>query len=200
MHNARLCFPCVSNPNVSYTADYITSRYLYEKNHVDLDGQKVIITPQKHEYTFRTKRKVPRVGVMLVGWGGNNGSTVTAAIHANKHNITWMRKEGRQTPNYFGSLTQATTIRIGSNQHGKEVHIPFKNILPMASPNDLVRQQRKHTACERKMRTERRARVLRLFVLCARALVVVVGRRLLCAADDLRAVNLPRLSSNASLA
>lgn len=125
---------------MSYTADYITSRYLYEKNHVDLDGQKVIITPQKHEYTFRTQRKVPRVGVMLVGWGGNNGSTVTAAIHANKHNITWMRKEGRQTPNYFGSLTQATTIRIGSNQHGKEVHIPFKNILPMASPNDLVRQ------------------------------------------------------------
>jgi myo-inositol-1-phosphate synthase len=83
-------------------------------------------------------RKVPRVGVMLVGWGGNNGSTVTAAITANKHNITWQRKEGRQTPNYFGSLTQATTIRIGSNAHGKEVHIPFKNILPMVSPNDLV--------------------------------------------------------------
>lgn len=124
---------------MSYTPEYITSKYLYEKNAVELDGQKVIITPQQHEYTFRTTRKVPRVGVMLVGWGGNNGSTVTAAIHANKHNITWMRKEGRQTPNYFGSLTQATTIRIGSNQHGKEVHIPFKNILPMVSPNDLVR-------------------------------------------------------------
>jgi len=128
----------VNNPNVTYTPTHIVSKYLYEKNHVDVDGQKLIITPQKHDYTFRTTRKVPKVGVMLVGWGGNNGSTVTAAICANKHNITWNRKEGRQTPNYFGSLTQATTIRIGSNQHGKEVHIPFKNILPMVSPNDLV--------------------------------------------------------------
>jgi len=41
-------------------------------------------------------------------------------------------------PNYHGSLTQATTIRIGSNNQGKEVHIPFKNILPMVEPNDLV--------------------------------------------------------------
>lgn len=128
----------VNNPNVAYTPDYIVSKYLYEKNHVELDGQKVMITPQKHEYTFRTKRKVPKTGVLLVGWGGNNGSTVTAAIIANKNNISWMRKEGRQTPNYFGSLTQATTIRVGSSAKGSEVHIPFKNILPMVHPNDLV--------------------------------------------------------------
>lgn len=31
---------------------------------------------------------------MLVGWGGNNGSTVTAGILANKHNIEWMNKRG----------------------------------------------------------------------------------------------------------
>lgn len=128
----------VNNPDVVYTPSHILSKYIYEKNHVEVDGQKMVITPQRHEYTFRTDRKVPRVGVMLVGWGGNNGATVTAAIVANKHNITWNRKEGKMTPNYFGSLTQATTIRIGSNSHGKEVHIPFKNILPMVSPNDLV--------------------------------------------------------------
>jgi myo-inositol-1-phosphate synthase len=78
------------------------------------------------------------IGVMLVGWGGNNGSTVTAGIIANREKISWMKKEGRQFPNYFGSLTQATTIRVGSNQKGKEVHIPFRSILPMVDPNDLV--------------------------------------------------------------
>jgi myo-inositol-1-phosphate synthase len=163
---------------VQYTADYITSKYLYEKNHVDMDGQKVIITPQKHEYTFRTARKVPRVGVMLVGWGGNNGSTVTAAIHANKNNITWMRKEGRQTPNYFGSLTQATTIRIGSNQHGKEVHIPFKNILPMASPNDLVRteQQRQTTGSRGATKLKRTLTNACLCFLFVRLIVSLAGR------------------------
>ena len=130
----------VNNPSVQYSDAHIDSQYLYEKNHVDLDqsSKTVTITPRKHLYRFRTERRVPKVGVMLVGWGGNNGSTVTAAIEANKRGLTWMRKEGKQSPNYFGSLTQATTIRIGSNQQGKEVHIPFSSILPMLHPNDLV--------------------------------------------------------------
>jgi myo-inositol-1-phosphate synthase len=46
--------------------------------------------------------------------------------------------EGEQHPNYYGSLTQSTTIRLGSNSHGKEVHIPFNTILPMLNPNDIV--------------------------------------------------------------
>lgn len=44
--------------------------------------------------TFRTVRKVPRLGVMLVGWGGNNGTTVTAAVLANKLGLTWRTKTG----------------------------------------------------------------------------------------------------------
>ncbi len=35
---------------------------------------------------------MPKTGLMLVGWGGNNGTTVTASILANKHNITWRTK------------------------------------------------------------------------------------------------------------
>ena len=46
--------------------------------------------------------------------------------------------EGEQHSNYYGSLTQSTTIRIGSNDQGKEVHIPFNAILPMLQPNDIV--------------------------------------------------------------
>jgi myo-inositol-1-phosphate synthase len=76
--------------------------------------------------------------MMMVGWGGNNGSTVTAGIIANRKAMSWRTKEGRRHANYFGSLTQATTVRIGSNDHGKEVHVPFKNLLPMVNPNDLV--------------------------------------------------------------
>jgi len=36
--------------------------------------------------------KVPKLGLMLVGWGGNNGSTITAGILANKYNISWNTK------------------------------------------------------------------------------------------------------------
>ena len=68
------------------------------------------VHPRSTHLTFRTARRVPKLGVMLVGWGGNNGSTVTAAVVANRLGITWNTKEGLKTPNYFGSLTQASTV------------------------------------------------------------------------------------------
>lgn len=52
------------------------------------------LTPRSTEMTFRTERRVPRLGVMLVGWGGNNGTTVTAAVLANKLGLTWRTKTG----------------------------------------------------------------------------------------------------------
>ena len=37
-----------------------------------------IAVPKTVEYTFRTERKVPKLGLMLVGWGGNNGRSARA--------------------------------------------------------------------------------------------------------------------------
>lgn len=68
--------------------------------------------------TFKTKRNVPKTGLMLVGWGGNNGSTVTGAILANRHAMQWPTKEGTVTANYFGSITQSSTILLGTDQNG----------------------------------------------------------------------------------
>jgi len=31
---------------------------------------------------------------MLVGWGGNNGTTITAGILANKQKLSWNTKKG----------------------------------------------------------------------------------------------------------
>lgn len=87
--------------------------------------------------TFETKRKVPRTGLMLVGWGGNNGSTVTGAIFANRYGIEFQTKEGVVKPNYFGSLTQASTVLLGHDATGKEVYVPMKDVVPMVNPNDF---------------------------------------------------------------
>ena len=46
--------------------------------------------------------------------------------------MSWETKEGVQKANYFGSLTQASTCRIGAFNN-EEVHVPFKSVLPMAS-------------------------------------------------------------------
>lgn len=44
--------------------------------------------------------------------------------------ISWATKEKVQRANYFGSLTQASTIRVGSF-NGEEIYAPFKSLLPM---------------------------------------------------------------------
>jgi len=31
---------------------------------------------------------------MLVGWGGNNGTTFTGGVFANKHNTKWFNRRG----------------------------------------------------------------------------------------------------------
>ena len=96
-------------------------------------------TPVQTHVTFKTQLKVPKVGLMLVGWGGNNGTTLTGAILANKHNLSYETKEGRVEPNYFGSVTQSSTVYIGSSTNGQEqFHLPMKSLLPMVEPNNLV--------------------------------------------------------------
>ncbi len=66
----------------------------------------------------------------------SSGNTPPAAAPALR-GITWMTKDGLRTPNYFGSLTQAATCRIG-NYRGEEIFTPFSSLLPMVHPNDMV--------------------------------------------------------------
>ncbi|GFP94795.1 inositol-3-phosphate synthase [Phtheirospermum japonicum] len=86
---------------------------------------------------FKTEAHVPKLGVMLVGWGGNNGTTLTAGVIANREGISWATKDKVQQANYFGSLTQASSIRVGSF-NGEEIYAPFKSLLPMVNPDDIV--------------------------------------------------------------
>ena len=97
--------------------------------------------PKTVEYQFRTARKVPKLGLcapssrpraplaapgaalstgsmlscarrMLVGWGGNNGSTTTAGVIANKMKMSWETKEGNAKCIFTGERRRARTLRI----------------------------------------------------------------------------------------
>ncbi|KAG7312430.1 hypothetical protein JYU34_001932 [Plutella xylostella] len=96
------------------------------------------VTPFSVSLSIRTERKVPKVGVMLVGWGGNNGSTFTAAVLANRQQLSWNTKNGQMDSNWYGSITQASTVRLGIDEKGQEVYIPMSQMLPMVHPDDLV--------------------------------------------------------------
>ncbi|XP_065021291.1 inositol-3-phosphate synthase-like [Musa acuminata AAA Group] len=131
----------VESPNVRYGEDEIESVYHYETTelvHECRDGvYQWIVKPKTVRYNFKTRTRVPKLGVMLVGWGGNNGSTLTAGVIANREGISWVTKDKVQQANYFGSLTQASTIRVGSF-NGEEIYAPFKSLLPMVNPDDIV--------------------------------------------------------------
>ncbi|XP_068729896.1 inositol-3-phosphate synthase-like isoform X2 [Montipora capricornis] len=128
----------VHSPNVQYTSDFIESRYIYETTKVACNSKGgYTVHPVEKQYTFRTERRVPKVGCMLVGWGGNNGCTITAAVLANKLGLSWDTKHGVKKANYVGSLTQSSTVCLGTGPDG-DVYIPMKDLLPMVHPNDIV--------------------------------------------------------------
>ena len=130
----------VDSPNVVYTDAEIKTKYVYHTTDVTqgADG-KYVATPKQQGYDFKVQRKVGKVGTMLVGWGGNNGTTVIAGIIANRRGLTWATREGDRAANYYGSVVMGSTIKLGTDPTtNKEVNIPFHDILPMVHPNDLA--------------------------------------------------------------
>lgn len=129
----------VQSPNVQYTDADITSKYTYRTTEVSMNDGKYTATPKELEYDFKTERKVGKVGVMLVGLGGNNGTTVTAGILANRNKMTWDTREGPRSANYYGSVVMSSTVKLGTDaKSGKEVNVPLNDMLPMVHPDDLV--------------------------------------------------------------
>jgi myo-inositol-1-phosphate synthase len=124
----------VASDEVVYSNNEVRATYTYQTAKVVGNT----VRPVEEKFEFKTSTIVPKLGLMLVGWGGNNGSTVTAGIIANQKKMTWHTKDGVHHADYIGSLTQASTVRLGLNDFGESVYIPFKNMLPMVEPNDIV--------------------------------------------------------------
>lgn len=127
----------INSRHVIYSKTHIEAQYSYHTSSVLREGSTITVTPTTSELTFRTDRHVPKLGVMLVGWGGNNGTTVTAAVLANSLGLTWRTKTGEKRANYYGSLLQASTVCLGTGPDG-EVNVPFRDLLPMVHPDDII--------------------------------------------------------------
>ncbi|KAI0087081.1 Myo-inositol-1-phosphate synthase [Irpex rosettiformis] len=129
----------VQSENTSYSDEYITSKFTHRGAEVVVQDGQYLVKPTAKPFEFQTNRKVSKTGLLMIGLGGNNGSTLCAAVLANRHNIVWHTKEGVQQPNYIGSMLRASTVRLGADPvTGKDVHVPVSDVLPMVHPNDLV--------------------------------------------------------------
>lgn len=106
------------------------------------DEEEKVGRPVIQQKSIVTEKTVPRLGVMLVGLAGNNGTTFVAGAIANKERMSWETKQGTKTANYFGSFTQSATTHCGfkfDEETGnlKDVHRNIKDLLPMVNPNDI---------------------------------------------------------------
>jgi myo-inositol-1-phosphate synthase len=115
-----------------------TIDYVERLNLLDESGN-IKATEIKHD--IKVDQKIPKLGVMLVGWGGNNGSTFTAGVIANKRKLTWMTKSGKQQANFYGSLTQTVSVPVGfkKTEGGQldDVYRFVNEIVPLVNPCDM---------------------------------------------------------------
>jgi myo-inositol-1-phosphate synthase len=129
----------VNSPNVMYNDTEINSKYVYRTTDVSFNNGQYTAVPKETVYDFKTQRNVGKVGVMLIGWGGNNGTTVTVGILTNRRKLVWDTREGPRAANYYGSVVMASTVKLGvDTKTGQDVNIPLHDLLPMVHPNDLA--------------------------------------------------------------
>ncbi|KAK0212083.1 hypothetical protein DFS33DRAFT_1491759 [Desarmillaria ectypa] len=129
----------VQSENTSFTDEHITAKFHNRNANITVVNGQYVVNPTVESFEFQTKRQVSKTGLMMIGLGGNNGTTLCATILANRHNVIWHTKSGVQQPNYIGSLLRASTVRIGTEAAtGKDIHVPVSDVLPMVHPNDLV--------------------------------------------------------------
>ena len=67
------------------------------------------------EENIKIKIKPPseKLGVMIVGISGNNGSTFAASLLAYKKGLNWENKNGTHSIDFLGSIYQYGTLNIG---------------------------------------------------------------------------------------
>jgi len=123
----------VHSPNVQYETEKIIGSFDYKTTEAIVKDGVTHVTPLTKRIEITTTRKVPKTGVMIVGLGGNNGTTFVAGITANREGISWKTSKGVRTPNYYGSLTLSSTTRLAEG-----FYVPFSALLPMIHPNDFV--------------------------------------------------------------
>jgi hypothetical protein len=52
----------VNSPSVKYTEEHIVSDYIYKTSKTKFENGELVVEPVETNYTFKTERKVPRLG------------------------------------------------------------------------------------------------------------------------------------------
>lgn len=105
-----------------------------------IEGGGLLAEPAVTAVRFTTRAKPRRLGVMIVGLAGSNGSTLAGLLTAHKLGLSWETKDRRVTPDYLGTLLYASTTRLGTDvANGDDVYVPLRSLAPLLDPaHDIV--------------------------------------------------------------
>jgi myo-inositol-1-phosphate synthase len=97
----------------------------------------------ENKYTVDITSKPDKLGVMLVGMGGNNGSTLIAGLLAHCKKLRWITKFGEQSVKFYGSISQFGSVHIGYDDKNISHSKIFNEVgkeegWNMCSPENLV--------------------------------------------------------------
>jgi myo-inositol-1-phosphate synthase len=112
-----------------------TVEYNHEYSKIESDGTVKII---EKKYTINIEPLKNKLGVMLVGMGGNNGTTFLSGILAYKNNICWNNKYGTHKVQFLGSISQFGSVHIGYDVNQKPHSKLFRDISDMHEPQNIV--------------------------------------------------------------
>ena len=87
---------------------------------------------------IRIENNNSKIGVLLVGIGGNNGSTLVTSLLAYKKGLTWENKNGIHNVNFLGSIYEYGSINLGYNKEGKIISKLMKDMAPFKNPKDII--------------------------------------------------------------
>ena len=111
---------------------------IYKYNYLEFnDDGSFIIKENNIKIQTLDYNKDKKLGVMIVGLGGNNGSTLVASLLAYNKGLTWENKNGIQKVKWLGSLSQYGSINLGYNKC-KIVSKLIKDMVCLRKPEDII--------------------------------------------------------------
>merc|ERR1712113_467115 len=131
----------VKSASATYTETHIESDYTYSNTVVKrLPNGSFSCEDVSSSMKIRLERNPGKTGVMIIGLGGNNGTTLTAGIIANRQNLSWRAdRRGKHTANWYGSMMEVGTMKLGSDSAtGEDIYVPLKSCVPLLAANDVV--------------------------------------------------------------
>ncbi|CDU18817.1 inositol-3-phosphate synthase, putative [Plasmodium yoelii] len=132
--------------NIKYNKDedsnFVYSNYEHSEIEVKKDVKNGTIECKeiKNNYKIMTEKiKTKKLGILIIGIGGNNSTTMLGGICANAKKITYLDKYEKKKPNYLGSIFLSSNIRLGYNKIDKEhYYCPIYNLIELYNPENIV--------------------------------------------------------------